>query len=183
MMDFRNAYVELVNNARQVETDYVTVVLAPKPGVSDAEWSRLCSATAQASGAAAEAYPRYGGKYTFRNGPILMNNVDPVANWGMSLKNPDQLEPSALISAVEAAIARARQASAEAAERERGLTGLIAAFLRWPSHLREAAGPGHAQRTAAGFIGFLGQLAVAVLASVLAVWVAAGLVAMWGAAF
>jgi len=68
----------------------------------------------------------------------------------------------------------------EASERERGITGLIAAFLRWPSDLREAVGPGHpAQLVAAGVIGVIGQLVVAAVGGALSIGLAAGAVALW----
>ncbi|MDQ6933896.1 MAG: hypothetical protein M3130_01100 [Actinomycetota bacterium] len=112
-----------------------------------------------------------------------MNNVNPVANWESS-KDPQQLEPTTVVSTVESAIARARQSAEEAAERERGLTGLIAAFLRWPSTLREAVGPDRSgQRAAAGVIGVLGQILVGIMASVLAAGLIAAGVAVGGLVF
>lgn len=132
----------------------------------------------------ASAYPRYGGTFTLRNAAYIMNNVDPVANWQMSIQDPQQLEATTVVSTVEAAISRSRQASVEAAERERGLIGLLAAFLRWPSNLREAVGPDHsAQRTAAGVIGIVGQILVGIVASLLATGLIAGGVALWGTVF
>jgi hypothetical protein len=184
MMEFRNAYVELIKHAHAVPAGLTLTVLEAAPGVSRGEWTRLYSETAQAAGAAASAYPRYGGTFTLRNAAYIMNNVDPVANWQMSIKDPQQLEPTAIVSTVEAAISRARQASVDAAARERGLTGLIAAFLRWPSNLREAVGVGRsAQRTAAGVIGVVGQILVGIIASLLAAGLIAGGVALWGTMF
>ena len=184
MMEFRNAYVELINHAHPAPRGSTLTELEAAPGVSKAEWARLHSKTSQAAGAAAAAYPRYGGTFTLRNAVYIMRDVDPVANWQMSLKDPEQLEPAIVISTVEAAISRARQASKEAAGRERGLTGLIAAFLRWPSNLREAVGSdGSAQRTAAGIIGIVGQVLVGIVASVLAAGLIAGGVALWELVF
>jgi hypothetical protein len=184
MTEFRNAYVALINHAHAVPTGLTLTVLETAPGVSHAEWTRLYSETSQAAGAAATAYSRYGGTFTLRNAAYIMNNVDPVANWQMSIKDPQLLEPTTVISTVEAAISRARQASVEAARRERGLTGLIAAFLRWPSNLREAVGPARsAQRTAAGVIGIVGQLLVGIVASLLAAGLIAGGIALWRSVF
>ncbi|WP_299956897.1 hypothetical protein [uncultured Modestobacter sp.] len=184
MMEFRNAYVELINHAHAAPTGLTLTVLKAAPGVSQSEWTRLYSEVSQAAGAAASAYPRYGGTFTLRNAAYIMHNVDPVANWQMSIQDPQQLEPTTIVSTVEAAISRSRQASVEAAERERGLTGLLAAFLRWPSNLREAVGPDHsAQRTAAGVIGIVGQILVGIVASLLAAGLVAGGVALWGTVF
>jgi hypothetical protein len=184
MMDFRNAYVELVNSAHAVPRGLTMAALEPAPGVSPNDWTRMYSEASKTAGAAAMAYRRYGGTFTLRNAAYIMNAVDPVANWEMSIKDPQQLEPTAVISTVEAAIARARQEAQEAVERERGLTGFIAAFLRWPSTLREAVGPGHgAQRTAAGAIGILGQVVVGAITAGLTAGLVAGVVAIWRIVF
>ena len=100
----------------------------------------------------------------------------------MSLRSPEELSPDIVVSSVEGAIGAARQEAAEAQQRERGLTGFIAAFVRWPSNLREAVGPDNrAQRTAAGAIGVLGQIIVATLATALGTGLVAGAVALWTA--
>jgi hypothetical protein len=109
-----------------------------------------------------------------------MNNVDPVTNWEMSLRDPEQLSPQSVVASVESAVARATQEAEDAARRERGLTGLIASFLRWPSDLREAVGPGHpAQRAAAGVIGVFGQVLVAAVGGALSIGLATAAVALW----
>ena len=137
-----------------------------------------------AAGAAASAYRRYGGTCTLRNAAYIMHDVDPVSNWEMSFKDPEQLPPPSVVSSVEAATARARQEAADAAKRERGLTGLIAAFIRWPSDLRAAVGPGHpAQRRAAGLVGFIGQIVVGAIAGALTAGIVAAVAALWKHAF
>lgn len=176
-MEFRNAYVALTNHARPVSDGWSLARLEPN-GIAEAEWSRLYFETAKAAGAAALAYPKYGGTFTLRNAAYILNNVDPVANWEMSIRDPEQLDPRTIIASIEAAISRARQESQDASERERGLTGFIAAFLRWPSTLREAVGPGP-QRAAAGVIGVFGQILVGIVASVLATGLVAVGVALW----
>lgn len=184
MMEFRNAYVDLANYTERVPKGMTMSELVQAKTVSDQDWVQAYSAVSQAAGAAASAYQRYGGTFILRNVAYMTPGVDPVANWEMSLRDPDQLEPQTLIATVEAAIARARQASEEAAERERGLTGLIAAFLRWPSNLREAVGQGPpAQRTAAGVIGVIGQVVVGAITAGLTAGLVAGVVALWGLVF
>lgn len=183
---FRNAYVDLINASgptTRPDSMYFRV-LGPARGVSPADWNEKRSEVARAAGAAASAYDQYGGKFTLRNAAYITNNVDPVANWDMSVKDPEQFPPDTVLAAVELAATRARQEAEDAAQRERGLTGLIAAFIRWPSDLREAVGPGHSvQRTAAGVIGVVGQLFVAAVGGALAVGLAAGAVALWKLAF
>lgn len=182
MMRFRNAYVDLVNHARPSEGSYFVTEL--RPAVDDRAWQEKRSAVAAAAGAAADAYRRYGGIFTLRNAAYVMNNIDPVTNWEMSLRDPEQLPPPTVVASVESAIARAEQEAEDAARRERGLTGLIAAFLRWPSDLREAVGPGHpAQRAAAAAVGVLGQVAVAAVGGALSVGLVAAVVALWRLVF
>jgi hypothetical protein len=178
MAAFRNAYVELVNHTRPSGDGWGLVAL--EPTVNNDTWQELRSDVAQAAGSAGPLFARYGGTMSLRNAAYIMNNVNIVTNWEMSLRDPEQLNPDVIVSGVEAAVARARQEAKNAAEREHGLTGLIAAFLRWPSDLREAVGPGHtAQRAAAGAIGVFGQLVVATVGGALAVGLAAGAVQLW----
>ena len=94
---------------------------------------------------------------------------------------PTSFHPT-LVSAVESAIGLAETRAAEAEEREKGLVGLVAAFLRWPTTLREAVGPDHAaQRRAAGALGVLAQLVVGVIASTIAGGVVALILMLWRA--
>ncbi len=181
MMTFRNAYVDLVNCARPRQDVFL---LALGPGVDPASWQAKRRAVASAAGTAAVPYGRYGGTLTLRNAAYIMHNVDPVTNWELSLRDTAQLSPEMVVAAVDAAIARARQEADDAAQRERGFTGTIAAFLRWPANLREAVGSGHpAQRTAAGVIGIFGQVLVGALTTALATGLAAGAVAVWRLVF
>lgn len=186
MRAFREAYVELINSSRpgHVNGSFLTAMV-PGSGVTDQRWMRLRSEVATSAGAASRSYPRWGGTFTLRNAAYISHNVDPVANWEMSLRDVEQFPPETVLAAVEAAMATAHQAANEARQRERGLTGLIAAFLRWPSNLREAVGPGGAgvQRTAAGVIGVVGQALVAAVAGALATGLVAAAVALWRAVF
>jgi len=178
---FREAYVALLNSTRPHQPRFITQL---GPAVPIEEWNRLRHAVSVAAGAAGPAYHRHRGTFALRNAAYVMSGVDPVANWEMSLRDPEQLAPETIISAVEAAIGAARQKAAEAKDRERGLVGLIAAFLRWPSELREAVGPGQsAQRAAAGVLGVLAQLLVGILGSVIATGLVALGVAVWRRSF
>lgn len=183
MIEFRNAYVALLNSAKVVDNDgWTSSELGPK--VDNATWQERMRAVAAASGSAGPAYLRYGGTWTMRNAAYITKNVDPVSNWQMSIKRPDNMPVENVLSAVDAAIARAQQEADDARQRERGLTGVIATFLRWPSTLREAVGPDSgAQRAAAGFVGVFAQVFVGALTAALTAGLVAGAVALWGFAF
>lgn len=179
MMQFRNDYVELLNNATAAQDELWNPALVARGGVSAFRWAELRGAVAQAAGPAGTVYERYGGVLSLRAGAYVMHRVNPVINWELSLRDPAQLPPDTVISAADGAIASARHRADEARDRERGLTGLIAAFIRWPVDLREAVGPGKVQRTAAGTVGVLGQILVGATAGALGVGFVSGAVALW----
>ena len=185
LVDFRNAYVELMNRSAPKPDGWGSFDgLGPNQSTDWQTWSKLRSKVAQAAGAASGVYRAYGGTFVLRNAAYVMSDVDPIMNWEMSLSDPEQLRPEVIISTLEGAAALAMQRSNEAEGRERGLIGLIAAFLRIPSDLREAVGPGHAgQRAAAGFFGFLVQVAVTAIGGAITIGIVAGAVALWRAAF
>jgi hypothetical protein len=177
LRDFREAYVELVNASAPHQPRFLTEL---GPGVSHDRWSRLRSEVSTVSGAAIPAYGRHGAVFSLRNAAYMMTNVNPVANWEMSFRDPEQLPPETVVSVVESAIGLADKRADEAAHREHGLVGLVASFLRWPSELREAVGPGHAaQRRAAGVLGIAAQVVVGVITALSVTVIAAGGVALW----
>lgn len=177
-MTFRSAYVDLLNSARSACDGAFSTILVPD--VEDTLWASKRRDVAIAAGAAGVPFARHGANYMLRNAAWVISDVDPVTNWEMSLRDPEQLSPEMVVASVEAAIGRAEQEALEATQRERGLTGIIAAFIRWPANLREAVGPGNsAQRAAAGAIGMLGQLIVATLATALGAAIVAGVAKAW----
>lgn len=174
---FREAYIELVNSSVP-ESDGLFARLAPR--VSHDEWSRLESSVARAAGAAATAYEANGGAtYWLRNAAYIMNDVNPMQNWAMSLESPEQLRPQMVVAAIDNALGIATTRLETARRNERGLVGVIAAFLRWPSTLRAAAGSSPYQRGAAGVIGVSGQVVVGALAAALGTGLVAGAVELW----
>jgi hypothetical protein len=176
---FREAYVRLMNSSRPQEPVFATEL---GPGVSDERWSRLRTELSLAAGAAIPGYNRHGGVFALRNAAYSTSGVDPVSNWELSLRHPGQLPPQSVVSAVDSAIGLAETRAADAEEREKGLIGLIAAFLRWPTTLRDAVGPDHAlQRRAAGAVGVIGQVIVGVIATLLASGMVAAGFAIWRA--
>ncbi|MBN0042265.1 hypothetical protein JN535_19115 [Cellulosimicrobium cellulans] len=177
LLAFRTAYIDLVNSSR-VSSDGLFKILVPD--VPHPQYQDKRRKVALAAGPAALAYSRYGGTYTLRNAAVINHHVNPVANWEMSLRRPEDLTPDMILNSLEGALGSAHQEALEAEQRERGLTGLIAAFLRWPANLREAVGSGNrAQRTAAGAIGIVGQIIVATLATALGTALVAGVAALW----
>jgi hypothetical protein len=177
LAEFRDAYVDLINNTRPERDIFLPRLV---PAIPLEQWEARRQRLASAAGAAAGAYARYGGTFTLRNAAYIMNGVQPVANWELSLRDPQQMGPDVVVSAVEGAHASALEEHALAAEREKGLTGLVAAFLRWPENLREAVGPGNAARKrAAGALGIVAQIIVGALAAALGAAVLAGVVALW----
>jgi hypothetical protein len=177
LIAFREAYIKLLN-ASKVGGDWMDRQLVPKG--SGAEWNRLRTEVATAAGVAAFSYNRSGGgTLILKNAAYVMNNVNPVTNWAMSIADPQQLPPETVLGSVETAIGVATSERDEAKQRERGFVGLVAAFLRWPSDLREAVGPSKAQRRAAGAIGLLGQVVVATMSTALAAGIVAGAIAIW----
>ncbi len=175
--EFRAAYIALVN-ATKLEHDYDGPKLRPK--VSSDKWSKLQRDVAIAAGAAQAAYLQNGGAtFSFTSGRFLMNNVNPLANWQMTIERPDEMEPQNVVSAVDLAIGRARARYEAALQSERGLVGLIASFLRWPDTLRQAVGPSRTQRTAASALGVVGQVVVGAVAAALGTALVWGVVELW----
>lgn len=180
---FLDAYLELINNTVAEQDASWEPIRAPRADIAPQQWNEFRHAVSRAAGAAGPAYARYGGTFTMRNAAYVTPGVSPVANWEMSLRAPQQLSPDTVVSLLEAAVAAAQHEADEALERERGITGLVAAFVRWPSDLREAVGPGRVERAAAGAVGVFGQIVVAAIGGALAVGVAAGAAALWRLAF
>lgn len=177
-MNFRNAYIEMMNSTEVDRSDWMDVRAVPT--VSNDRWGQLTQAVARASGEGIEAYQRSSGTtMSFNSGGYRFQNVNPLVNWEMSLADPETMKPTAIISAIDNAIGSATTKYKEARIHERGLVGIIATFLRWPQTLREAVGPAAVPRFAAGAIGVVGQIVVTTLGGALATGVVAGIVYLW----
>jgi hypothetical protein len=173
MGTFLQAYVDLVHSTTQVVGDFGSELV---PYVDKQDWAEKRRAVSRSAGAALPAYSRHGSPYTVRG-----RSLDPVANWEMSLRDPQLLPPETVAASVESAMGAALQELAEAEPRERGLIGLIAGFFRWRSDLQEAVGAGHpTQQKAAGVVGAFAQALAVALAGSAAVTIAAGLAKLWG---
>jgi hypothetical protein len=171
LAEFRHAFIDLINHAR---IDYSGIAAEFVPSVGDAEWNELRSRVARAAGAASRASAEYGGTLSVAQFGQVVTNMSPVTNWERSLRDPEWLRPDMVVGHVDAAIGLATVTLNEMRRRERGVVGLIASFLRWPQDLREAVGPGVAQRRVAGALGVFGQIVVGTISGALAV----GLVAL-----
>lgn len=178
--EFREAYVSLVNATKPVQPMFITEL---HPNIPQDQWERLRLRVNVAAGTAIPAYQRWSGAtLTMRNAAYVMQGVNPVVNWEMSLRDPHQMRPETVLGAIETAIGSAQQQADQAAAREHGVIGLVAAMLRWPSELRDAVGPGHRfQRRAAGAVGVFGLIMVTAVGTALAAGIVAGVVALWHA--
>lgn len=180
LVAFRVAFIALVNASKLDQRDFSMFFTKLVPNVPHAEWTKLQTDVATAAGAASRAYlSNGGGTFTLKNAAFIMHNVNPVSNWMMALESPDELKPEMVISSVESAIGVATERFERAKQNERGLVGLIAAFLRWPSTLREAVGDNTYQRSAASAIGVVGQILVGAIAAALGTGLVTGIVALW----
>jgi hypothetical protein len=180
---FLDAFARLMNATRFHRDDW-SLDVRLEPMTSEQEWNQLRRATAAASGPAGSAYQNHGALLTLRNAAYITHSVNPVANWEMALREPENLPADWIVNAVEQALGNAGDATDTALDREQGFNGVIASFLRWPADLREAVGPGHrAQSVAAGAIGYIGQTLVAAAGGAMAVGIVALVVLLAKAAF
>jgi len=164
--DFRNAYVELINASKRDGESLGYPSLVPK-GNAD-EWQRLRQKTSMAAGAAQPAFARRGGGTILMPMGSRMQSIDPIPNWHMAVTSPEEFDPQLIASTVEHVLGGAAVELEKARSNERGLLGLIAAFLRWPDDLRDAVGGSRKRQRSAKALGVAGQVFVATLSTVLA---------------
>jgi hypothetical protein len=157
---FREAYLALLEaSVPQDAWPYKTY--APKG--DQALWFQLRTKVAQTAGPAGIVYGKYGTIYRTQSGPYVNPGFHPVVNWEVSIKDSEQFSPLNLCTALDAAIANADSMEQEAAERERGLIGLLAKFIRIPADLREAVGEGPGSQKAATYVGRFSQVIIGLL--------------------
>ncbi|APF34907.1 hypothetical protein [Microbacterium paludicola] len=143
----------------------------PRPG--------LVQEVAIAAGESRQAYADHDGRmFPVQDDIYLTPNATPMTHWKSAFHDASDLDPMTVVAAVDLAIGRAQQRLEESREREKGVVGLIAAILRWPSDLREAVGPSPGQKRAAQALGVIGQILVGACATA----VGAGVIqlAVWG---
>ena len=157
LREFRNAYVQLINASIRNDTFPRTSM---GPLVDTKDWMALFDAVSRSAGPAGPIYLIYGPIYQTHSGPWVNGAFNPVVGWKTSIDDIEQFPPQTLIAALDGAIARAETESLDSQIREKGITGLIARFIRWPLELREAVGRGAAVQNVAMTIGFIGQVLV-----------------------
>jgi hypothetical protein len=157
---FQDAYLALLEaSVHQDAWPYRT--FAPK---GDQEiWFQLRTKVAQTAGPAGIVYGKYGAIYRTQSGPYVNPGFHPIVNWEVSIKDADQFSPLNLQTALDAAIANADSMALEAADREKGLIGLLAKFIRIPADLREAVGEGSSSQKAATYVGRFSQVVIGLL--------------------
>ncbi len=132
------------------------------PALDPNSWQALFDEVSRAAGPAGPIYPQYGPIFQTHSGPWVNSGFNPVVGWKTSVDDIEQFPPQTLITALDGAIARAQAESEDALNREKGFTGFIARFIRWPLELREAVGKGAVIQNAALTVGFVGQIFVGV---------------------
>ena len=138
----------------------------------DQAFRDLVDATAQAAGRA-EAAARYaGGLVAFGGG----TPINPISNWRASFNPIHTITPGVIENYCQQLIGRLEQLTTQAQQRERGLVGLIAAFLRFPDDVREAIGEGATRRAKRS------AFAVAVAAQVVGALIVAAVITLIGVA-
>jgi hypothetical protein len=164
LREFQQAFVELVNASEK--SAFGLRALVPK--IDEAEWMAMRQRTALLAGTAASAYQRQSGGSLQVQNFGKMQAIDPVANWQIAIDAPVSLDPIVLVSTIEYVVGITQVRLEEALGRERGIVGLLAAFLRWPDDLRDAVGGSRKRQRSAKALGVAGQVFVATLSTVLA---------------
>lgn len=162
LSEFKDSYVHLINASTRTDT-FPRKSLGPSSDIES--WLQLRTIVSRNAGPAGPIYLIYGPIYQTQTGPWVNRNFNPVVGWETSINDLVQFPPQTLIAALDGAIARAETEAKDAQARERGLTGIIARFIRWPLELREAVGGGQTSQSIAVTIGFLGQVLVGLTTS------------------
>ena len=158
---FRGAYVDLLNSCDFRNQKPGT---PPTPIVDGETWALLHKTTAETAGAASIFFSDYGIYVATKDHFNFTTHATPSDAWFTSINNPQQVHPSLLIACIESGYGKVSLLAEQARVAEKGIKGIIASFIRWPSDLAEAVGPRHPiQTNVARSIGLLGQVLVGVL--------------------
>ena len=171
MLAFRDAFMNFYNASKIIE-DWPKKKLVPN--IEAQKWVELRLKVAGASGAAGAIYPLYGTLFQTRSAGWAMDNFNPITGWEVCANDCELFPPETLITALEAALSNAEAKVEDAKGREKGFTGLIAGFLRWPQTIREAVGGGVYAQKSATFFAVLLQIFTGVIST----W-AAGFIAFF----
>lgn len=168
LFKFRNAYVQLIN-ASVLRDTFPRKSMGP--AIDEIKWQALIDEVSRGAGPAGPIYPLYGPIFQTHSGQWINRGFNPVVGWKTSIDDIEQFPPQTLISSLDGAVARAQSEAEDARDRERGLTGFIARFIRWPLELREAVGKGAVIQGAALTVGLLGQVFVTVTSGLIIYWI------------
>jgi hypothetical protein len=135
---FLNAYSEFVACLRPVPG--YREVWEVKPGAEERLQS-VMPRVARAAGRAALAFQNSGHSVDYKPpGTWQRTSMNPALVWSTLLDDYPIVTPSLLVTIGSQAIGTLESLHDEAAERERGVAGLLARFVRFPVRVREAAG-------------------------------------------
>lgn len=144
LMKFKTEYLEYItlypiagrSLTENLQQDYVN----PSRGVERNEgYSKL----GILAGKAHSAYERHGPLIQSGLPGTLASPQNPLENWAETLNSNRVFNATRLITCLDQAIGKAQHAWTEAERNEKGFTGLVANYLRWPRELREAIEPGN----------------------------------------
>lgn len=115
-----------------------------------------------------------------RHGPLLQTGLpgtltspqNPLENWAATLNSNRVFNSATLITCLDQSIGKAQSAWEGAVRNEKGFTGLVARYLRWPKELKEAVEPGNSRLgTVANYFGWavniILPIAVAVISGII----------------
>lgn len=137
-----------------------------------------------AARAARRAYAANDGRtFAVQDGIYLVPNADPMGHWDSVFNGDSDPTTMKIITSLNLSIWRAHERFDAAKQAERGFVGAVSSILRWPIILRDAAGPGPAQKKAAQTLGIAGQVIVGAVTAALGAVIVLGAILLWQAAF
>ncbi|CBT76507.1 hypothetical protein [Glutamicibacter arilaitensis] len=149
-----------------------------------ARGTELLNEVSIAAGAARRAYAVNDGRtFPVQDGIYLVSNADPMSHWASAFDSDSDLTTMKIITSLNLSIGRAQERYEAAKQAERGFVGAVSSILRWPITLRDAAGPGPAQKKAAQSLGIIGQVLVGAVTTALGAAIIQGAILLWHAAF
>jgi hypothetical protein len=139
LTEFMKRYVEYVG-FHEPRQDYVEYYWVPRPG-SETEIRQLHPRLALAAGRAAAAFETTGVFIAYKpSGTMNRMAVNPATAWNSFTDRFPVVTPPNMMDVGNQALGKLNSLYQQAKERERGLAGLVARFIRFPVAVREAAG-------------------------------------------
>jgi hypothetical protein len=136
---FLDAYGQFVECVQPV-TDGFREVWRVRRGM-ESRASQVMIAVATAAGRAARAFQASGHLVSYKPpGTWQRTDVNPALVWSTLLDDYPMVTPDLMFTVGSQAIGVLESLRDEQADRETGMAGLLARFVRFPSRVREAAG-------------------------------------------